>query len=32
MQALFLVITISVLTANFVVDMLYGLLDPRARR
>lgn len=32
MQALFLVITVSVLTANFVVDMLYGLLDPRARR
>jgi peptide/nickel transport system permease protein len=32
MQALFLVITISVLTANFVVDMVYGLLDPRARR
>jgi peptide/nickel transport system permease protein len=32
MQALFLVITISVLAANFVVDMLYGWLDPRARR
>ena len=32
MQALFLVITISVLVANLVVDLLYGLLDPRARR
>jgi peptide/nickel transport system permease protein len=31
MQALFLVITVSVLAANFVVDMLYGWLDPRAR-
>ncbi len=32
MQALFLVITLSVLTANFVVDLLYGFLDPRTRR
>jgi peptide/nickel transport system permease protein len=32
MQALFLVITISVLVANFAVDLLYGLLDPRVRR
>ncbi|HEY3922339.1 MAG TPA: ABC transporter permease [Gaiellaceae bacterium] len=32
MQALFLVITISVLAANFAVDMLYGWLDPRVRR
>jgi peptide/nickel transport system permease protein len=32
MQALFLVITVSVLIANFAVDMLYGLLDPRVRR
>jgi peptide/nickel transport system permease protein len=32
MQALFLVITISVLAANFVVDLLYGWLDPRVRR
>jgi len=31
MQALFLVITVSVLVANFAVDLLYGLLDPRAR-
>lgn len=32
MQALFLMITVSVLVANFVVDVLYGVLDPRARR
>jgi peptide/nickel transport system permease protein len=32
MQALFLVITLSVLVANLIVDLLYGLLDPRARR
>lgn len=32
LQALFLVITISVLMANFVADMVYGLLDPRVRR
>lgn len=32
MQALFLMITVSVLLANFIVDILYGLLDPRTRR
>ena len=32
MQALFLMITVSVLLANFLVDILYGLLDPRTRR
>lgn len=32
MQALFLMITISVLVANFLVDILYGVLDPRTRR
>lgn len=32
MQALFLIITLSTLTANFAVDMLYGVLDPRTRR
>lgn len=32
MQAIFLMITISVLTANFIVDILYGVLDPRTRR
>ena len=32
MQALFLMITVSVLIANFLVDILYGVLDPRTRR
>jgi peptide/nickel transport system permease protein len=32
MQALFLVITVSVVAANFVVDLMYGWLDPRVRR
>ena len=32
MQALFLMITLSVLLANFLVDILYGILDPRARK
>lgn len=32
MQALFLIITLSVLVANFTVDILYGFLDPRTRR
>ena len=32
MQALFLMITVSVLVANVVVDLLYGVLDPRTRR
>ncbi|MCG2797585.1 MAG: ABC transporter permease subunit, partial [Cellulomonas sp.] len=32
MQALFLMITISVLAANFIVDLMYGFLDPRTRR
>jgi peptide/nickel transport system permease protein len=31
MQALFVMITISVLVANFLVDVLYGVLDPRTR-
>ncbi len=31
MQGCFLVITLSVLLANFVVDILYGFFDPRAR-
>jgi peptide/nickel transport system permease protein len=25
-------ITVSVLIANFIVDVLYGVLDPRTRR
>lgn len=32
MQAIFLVITVSVLVANFAVDLLYLWLDPRVRR
>ena len=32
MQAIFLLITIGVLLANFAADMLYGWLDPRVRR
>ncbi|WP_314686900.1 ABC transporter permease [uncultured Bifidobacterium sp.] len=32
MQAIFLMITVSVLIANFIVDLLYGVLDPRTRR
>ncbi|GAA2393361.1 ABC transporter permease [Nonomuraea africana] len=31
MQALFLVVALSVLAANFVADSVYGWLDPRAR-
>ena len=32
MQALFLVITVSMLVAIFIVDLLYVRLDPRVRR
>ncbi|AXI76892.1 ABC transporter permease [Peterkaempfera bronchialis] len=31
MQAIFLVITFAVLSANFLVDVLYGFVDPRTR-
>jgi peptide/nickel transport system permease protein len=31
MQGVFLVITIAVLGANLIVDLLYGLIDPRTR-
>lgn len=31
MQGLFLVITVSVLGANLVMDLLYGFIDPRTR-
>ncbi|WP_427891770.1 ABC transporter permease [Kribbella sp. GL6] len=31
MQALFLIISLSVLAANFIADSVYGLIDPRAR-
>jgi peptide/nickel transport system permease protein len=32
MQAVFLVITLAVLAANFLVDLLYGFVDPRTRQ
>lgn len=32
MQTIFLLITVGVLTANFIVDLLYGVIDPRVRR
>jgi peptide/nickel transport system permease protein len=32
MQAIFLFVTIGVLVANFLADVLYGVLDPRVRR
>ncbi|MFB7761086.1 ABC transporter permease [Streptomyces xiamenensis] len=31
MQGIFLVITVAVLAANLVVDLLYGFIDPRTR-
>jgi peptide/nickel transport system permease protein len=31
MQAIFLVITVTVLAANLAVDLLYGIIDPRTR-
>lgn len=31
MQGVFLVITITVLAANFIMDLVYGFIDPRAR-
>jgi peptide/nickel transport system permease protein len=31
MQGIFLVITVTVLGANLLVDLLYGLIDPRTR-
>jgi peptide/nickel transport system permease protein len=32
MQGIFLVITLSVLAANFLADLAYLALDPRTRR
>ncbi|MDE0571939.1 ABC transporter permease [Demequina sp. B12] len=32
MQGVFLVITLTVLVAMFITDMIYGLIDPRARQ
>jgi peptide/nickel transport system permease protein len=31
MQGIFLVITLTVLGANLLVDLLYGIIDPRTR-
>ena len=31
MQGIFLVITLAVLGANLLVDLLYGIIDPRTR-
>ena len=31
MQGIFLVITLTVLAANFLMDLVYGFIDPRAR-
>jgi peptide/nickel transport system permease protein len=31
MQGIFLVITLSVLGANLLVDLLYSIIDPRTR-
>ena len=31
MQGVFLVITVTVLAANFIMDLVYGFIDPRAR-
>jgi peptide/nickel transport system permease protein len=31
MQAVFLIITVSVILANFLADFLYSRLDPRIR-
>lgn len=31
MQGVFLVITLTVLAANFVMDLIYGIIDPRVR-
>ena len=32
MQAIFLVLTVGMLTTIFIVDLLYARLDPRVRR
>ena len=31
-QGIFLMVIISVLIANFIVDLLYGILDPRTKQ
>ena len=32
MQGIFLIITITVLVVNFIIDLLYGIIDPRTRQ
>ena len=32
MQGIFLIITVAVMSANFLVDMVYTVLDPRVRQ
>jgi peptide/nickel transport system permease protein len=32
MQAIFLIISLAVLVANFLVDLLYAVIDPRTRQ
>jgi peptide/nickel transport system permease protein len=32
MQGIFLIVTIAVLVANFLADVVYLLLDPRTRK
>jgi peptide/nickel transport system permease protein len=32
MQAIFLIVTVGVLVANLLADMMYGWLDPRVRK
>jgi peptide/nickel transport system permease protein len=32
LQGIFLVISLSVLAANFIVDLLYAVIDPRTRQ
>ena len=31
MQGIFLIITVTVLVVNFIIDLLYGIIDPRTR-
>ena len=32
MQGIFLIITVTVLVVNFIIDLLYGIIDPRTRQ
>jgi peptide/nickel transport system permease protein len=31
LQGIFLIITVVTLAANYVIDLLYGVIDPRTR-